>query len=748
LFVIIQIKQKKHIRVKACELVQQLNTIVVGIFYICIRLIKIEMKNVFDYLKKNYKYIFRAFLFMLSIAIIVYIFPREGKFRYEFQKGKPWMHENLFAPFDFAIYKSNKQLQDENDSILKRFKPYFQFDTSVFIREKAKFLNHYKEKQEEFIVSKETETSFNSYRKQNYLKNAQKFELEAIDILKSIYTAGIVDLNDAMEDIQSYNTIVVLENKLAEEKSMNDLYTQKIAYEFVTKTVGHYLDSNKRLLRYEDFYKGINLYEFILPNILYDQKTSETVKSELLTNVSLTKGMVQSGEKIISQGEIVDNRLHRILESLKYESENRLGTGYFSDIILLGQIIFVFACIGVLFLFLLNFRSDILKHSLKTTFILMLVVMIVVIGRFAGSFLYVVPFALIPIIIKTFYDARLALFIHIVTVLLVGFFAPNGFEFVFLSFIAGIVAIFSLTNLYRRGKLFLSAMLVFVSYSFVYFGLAITQEGNFSGIDFKNFIYFSLNGGLVLLAYPLIYIFEKTFRFISDLTLMELSDTNQKLLRELSEKAPGTFQHSMQVANLAEEAIYKIGGNPLLVRTGALYHDIGKMNNPIYFIENQRTGFNPHDTHEFDESANIIISHVTDGIELAKKNSLPTQLIDFIRTHHGTTKVQYFYRSYIKKFPEKDVDVNMFTYAGPKPFSKEMAVLMMADSVEAASRSLSNIDEDTISNLVENIITDQMNEGQFDNVDIYFKDITEIKAIFKDKLRNIYHARIKYPEKK
>jgi len=333
-------------------------------------------------------------------------------------------------------------------------------------------------------------------------------------------------------------------------------------------------------------------------------------------------------------------------------------------------------------------------------------------------------------------------------VLLVGFFAPNGFEFVFLSFIAGIIAIFSLTNLYRRGKLFLSAGLLILTYSFVYFGLAITQEGNFSGIEYRNFLYFAFNGSLILLAFPLIYIFEKVFGFVSDLTLMELSDSNQKLLRELAEKAPGTFQHSMQVANLAEEAIRKIGGNPLLVRTGAMYHDIGKMNNPVYFIENQRTGFNPHDMHEFDESANIIISHVKDGVELAKKHSLPDQLIEFIRTHHGTTKVQYFYRSYIKKFPDKDVDVNMFTYPGPKPYSKEMAVLMMADSVEAASRSLTDINEEGISNLVDSIISGQMDEDQFDYVDINFKDITEIKTLFKDKLMNIYHARIKYPEKK
>lgn len=707
------------------------------------------MNRFFDYLKKNYKYIFRAFLFILTIAIIVYVFPREGKFRYEFQKGRPWLHENLFAPFDFPIYKSEKQIQEETDSILKSFYPYFEYDSTILIVEKTKFINNFTTKEEGFIKNKQEETAgFNNYRKQNFIKNSNRFKERAIQILSSIYSNGVVDINGAAEDLADYNSLIILKDKVAETYSIDKLFTQKQAYEYVTNNVNAYLDSNKRIIRYPDYFRSINLYEYISPNVFYNKETSETVKNDLIKNISLTKGMVQSGEKIISQGEIIDGKLYRILESLKYESENRLGTGYFSEIILLGQIIFVFACIGVLFLFLLNFRSEILKHSLKTTFILMLVLTIVIISRFTIKFLYVIPFALIPIIIKTFYDARLALFIHIVTVLLVGFFAPNGFEFVFLSFIAGIVAIFSLTNLYRRGKLFLSAGLIFLTYSFVYFGLAITQEGNFSGIELSNFIYFAGNGFLVLLAYPLIYIFEKIFKFLSDLTLMELSDTNQKLLRDLAEKAPGTFQHSMQVANLAEEAIHKIGGNPLLVRTGALYHDIGKMINPIYFIENQRSGFNPHDLHEFDESANIIISHVTDGIELAKKHSLPEQLVDFIKTHHGTSKVQYFYRSYIKKFPEKEVDVNMFTYPGPKPFSKETAVLMMADSVEAASRSLSNIDEETISNLVDNIINDQMNDGQFDNVDINFKDITNIKAIFKDKLQNIYHARIKYPEKK
>ena len=700
------------------------------------------MKRFIEYLKKNYKNISRILLFLISIVIIVYIFPGEGKFRYEFQKGRPWPHDNLFAPFDFAIYKSDKQLQDENDSILKQFKPYFKFDNSVFLQQNTMFDQNYQKKQAEFI----TKLDKNARYKKSFIRNSQEFEKFALKVLEDIYNTGIIEPNPENE-LLNFSTVIVLNNKIANEIATEKLFSQKKAYKLVTNSIEEYLNKNKNKIKFHDFYKGVNLYKYILPNVFYDKKTSENIKDDLLKNISLTKGMVQSGEKIISQGEIVDNNLHRILESLKHESENSFGTGYYSEIILLGKIILVFACIGVLFLFLRSFRTEILRHSLKTTFILMLVIMIVIVAKFSGEFLYVVPFAIVPIIIKIFYDARLALFIHIVTVLLVGFFAPNGFEFVFLSFIAGIVAIFSLTNLYRRGKLFLASALVFLSYSFVYFGWAITQEGTFSGVETRNFVYFALNGGLVLLAYPLMYIFEKIFKFISDLTLIELSDTNQKLLRALAEKAPGTFQHSMQVANLAEEAIHKIGGNPLLVRAGALYHDIGKMVNPIYFIENQRSGFNPHDMHEFDESANIIISHVTDGVDLARKHSLPKQLINFIQTHHGTTKVQYFYRSYVKKFPDKDVDVNMFTYPGPKPFSKEMAVLMMADSVEAASRSLSKIDEETISNLVDNIIDDQMKEGQFDNVNIYFKDITEIKSIFKEKLRNIYHARIKYPEK-
>ncbi|MGE0090866.1 MAG: HD family phosphohydrolase [Bacteroidales bacterium] len=708
------------------------------------------MENLYYYIKRYYKILFRAFLFAASVAIVVILFPREGKFKYEFQKGKPWLHETLMAPFDFPIYKTDKQIQNEKDSILKFFNPYFVYDSSVFESELEKFRMLYYKKTDEYIESKFGKNEA-AARKQGFLSNAKNFESFSIKIMTDVYSKGIIEISELKENLNNDSRITLIKDKIAEDYSFIDFYTQKSAYEHVINSIDNYLHENNVIIKHPEFYKSVNLYEFIVPNILYDAKTSENIKETMLKNLSISKGMVQEGERIISKGDVIDNNIYRMLESLKHDFELKLGSSYHYQIILLGQIIFVLGCFLVLFLFLLNFRKDILQHSLKTLFILMVVLLFVFIAsvtlRISEKSIYIVPFALVPIIIKTFYDSRLALFIHFITVLLVGFFAPNGFEFVFLNFVAGIVAIFSLTNLYRRGKLFLSSALVVITLSIAYFGMAITQEGNIASIEWQNFIYFAFNGALVLSSYPLIYIFEKLFGFLSDVRLMELSDTNQKLLRELAEKAPGTFQHSMQVANLAEEAIIKIGGNPLLVRTGALYHDIGKLSNPIYFIENQRTGFNPHDMHEFDESADIIINHVREGIELARKNKLPKQLLAFIITHHGTSKVQYFYRSYIKKFPNKDVDISKFSYPGPKPNSKETAVLMMADSVEAASRSLTDYTDTTIDNLVESIINKQISDGQLDNSNVTFRDVTTIKAIFKAKIANIYHARIKYPEK-
>ncbi len=707
------------------------------------------MKTFFRVIKENLNNIFKAFLFLLTIGVLVYLFPREGKFKYEFQKGKPWMHEVLIAPFDFPIYKSEAEITKERDSILKQFTPYFLYDSTVLKNEIKAFDLSFANSWNKYVA----QLGNNGNSAQKLEGRKKRYKEFGEKILTFVYQKGILESTDAVDQAGGADAdIVVVSNNIAREQSLNEVFSQKSAYEYIVNQINQLSDQVKEDNDPEEanFLKQLNMNEFITPNLFYDQATSEAARQSLLNELSLTKGMVQAGERIVSKGELVNSDNYRILESLKTEYEKKLGGSADFYLIFIGQIILVFVSVLVLFLFLLNFRKEILQDTLKTSFILLLVVLIAFAAsmtlRYSVLSIYIVPFALVPIIIKTFYDSRLALFIHIITVLLVGFWAPNGFEFVFLNIIAGIVAIFSLTNMYRRGKLFLSAVLVIVSYSIIYLGMGIIQEADFSQIDWKTFLWFSGNGMLVLTSYPLIYIFEKIFGFLSDATLMELSDTNQPLLRKLAEKAPGTFQHSMQVANLAEEAIFKIGGNTLLVRTGALYHDIGKMDNALYFIENQTSDINPHDHLEFDQSAEIIINHVTHGIEIAKKYNLPEQIIDFIRTHHGTTAVQYFYRSYLKKYPEKKVDINKFTYPGPKPFTKEMAVLMMADSVEAASRSLKNITLEAIHDLVENIINYQMIEEQFNNADITFRDITTIKEIYIKKLQNIYHARIEYPK--
>lgn len=684
-------------------------------------------------IKQHLKIYFRALLFVFTIALIVFLMPKEGKFRYDFQKGKPWLHESLIAPFDFPVYKPNLVIEQERDSVEATHVPYFLQDSTVVAESFVKMHSRVQS-----LITRDMPAG-----KWRVIRRSLRNHLQ------EIYDQGIIERSDEfMRDYGQVVEVVVITKKIAEKRDLADIYTPKRAYEKLLGVSKKVLDSLQ--LEPEQWLDSLALYHFVQPNLVLDLETTEKMRKLKLNELSLTKGMVQEGELIISRGEVVDQATFEVLSSLKKEYETKIGSSYKAYMVILGNIIFVFAAISVLFLFLFHFRRDILSHSLKIAFILILVLLMSGISSIMmyfhlGNMLYIIPFAIVPIIIRTFYDARLALFIHIIIVMIVGFFAPNGFEFVFLNFTAGIVAIFSQTSLNRRGKLFLSAALVVFTYAFVYLGLAITHETDLKELNFLMFLYFLINGFLLLLSHPLIYLFEKVFGFLSDVTLMELSDTNQPLLRALAEKAPGTFQHSLQVANLAEEAIRQIGGNALLVRTGALYHDIGKMNNPAYFIENQRAGFNPHKGIDFDKSAEIIIQHVTDGIDIAKKAKLPEPIIDFIRTHHGNSTVQYFYRNYIAQFPEREKDIYKFTYPGPRPSSKELAVVMMADSVEAASRSLSDYSEEKIGNLVEGIISKQQSDGQYDYVNLTFRDVTIVKNLLIDKLMNIYHARIKYP---
>lgn len=697
-----------------------------------------------------YRGIFRGLYFVMAIAIIMAFLPREGKFKYEFQKGKPWMHEDLSAPFDFPIYKTEAELFEEKNAILRNFNPFFKLDTTSLYPALVQFRADFKSEWTAFQPKLRVIQS--QYRKDGLgtVDLRKRYLAYAESLISFVYEKGIYDPADYNPVAGAANQeIAILVENLKYDTEIGEVFSQRKALEYVLERLNKKAVSDAPEMM--AFWQMFDFQKYIQPNLLYDERTTERIKSDLVSNISLTKGMVQAGDRIISNYEVVNSESFRILESLRKEYESKLGATD-TQLVFWGQALLVGILFLVLYLFLLNFRPEVILDDRKTLFILLLITFMVVVSSLVLKnsliSIYVVPFAIIPIFVRAFYDSRLALFILLVTTFLVGFFVPNSFEFVFLNFIAGIVAIISLTNLYRRGKLFLSVTMVLLSYWVVYIGIVTIQEGTPLALNWLTLVWFVGNALLLLASYQLVFVFEKLFGFLSDATLMELSDTNQDLLRKLAEVAPGTFQHSLQVANLAEAAVYKIGGNPLLVRAGALYHDIGKMTNPFYFIENQSPDFNPHQNLDFEESASIIIKHVTEGVQMARKYRLPQQLIDFIRTHHGTTKVKYFYRLYKEKFPNFSIDAERFTYPGPRPFSRETAVLMMADSVEAASRSLKRITYQNIDDLVEGIINHQQVEEQFNDANITFKDITTIKTVFKKKLLNIYHARIEYPEEK
>ena len=694
-------------------------------------------------IKTDKKYLYHLVFFVASIIIVVAISPRQGKFRYEFEKGKPWLQTSLIAPWDFPVLKPEDVITKERDSILKNFAPYFRLNPEVkttMISQFDKYLN-------DLLKVFEAETK--PLNPMGFITVKRDLNL----VLSGIYDKGILETNDITTSTdQQYSDITVIKGNVVEEKKLVSFYLQKDAYQ---ASEGEKEELSRKLVPVFgtvliDFMSRVAFYNFIKPNIFYDAETSATFKDKLIKGISLTRGLVQEGQLIISRGEIVNDSKYMILESLRNEYEKRLGM-YDRWLVIIGRIILVSSCYLSLYLFMYNFRFDIISSTNKTFFIILVVLLFILITRLViylpNTSVYLIPFAIIPIVVRTFYDSRLALFVYLIAIMLAGFIVPNSFEFAFMSYIAGVIVIFSLTNIYKRAKLFTTALLVFLTYSVVYFGIGIMQEGSLENMNWENYLWFAGNGVLLMLSYPLIFVFEKTFSFLSDATLFELSDTNQPLLRKLADKAPGSFQHSLQVANLAEEAAREIGANNLLARTGALYHDIGKAAEPAYFVENQSEGFSPHEHLEPLKSSEIIIDHVKEGIELAKKYKLPSAIIDFIQTHHGTSVAYYFYKKFLDKNPKgTDMERN-FAYSGPKPFSKETAIVMMADAVEAASRTLQNYSEENITELVERIIYIQEQDGQFSETPLTFKDVTEIKRIFSKRLSNIYHARIAYPER-
>lgn len=682
------------------------------------------MKKFLDNLYKNQSLIYKGFLFILTTALVVYLFPKGGKFKYDFHKGKLWQYETLYAPFDFAIHKTDLEIKENKDAIESNHPDYFKYDVAT----KDLVYQGYKDKFNTFFTSKDYSESD---RKELYSNG--------LELLNRIYEKGVVQNSDKYKGD-------VLINVVKGNQEQTILYGSLVKLSQLDRIISGFL--NERNLQAEEELLKSLYFDIIQPNVFYDEALTKMTLERELAKVTTTRGSVDKGKRIIAKGEVVEGEKYTMLYSLQKEYQSKLWNENNYNWILFGYIILVGLTLLMLLLFLKKYRPEVFINNNKVTFIffnvLVMIFLTTTVVKFDSHYVYVVPMCIMPLILKAFFDPRLGLFTHVLTVLILGFIVPNSFEYVFLQTIAGIVTIQTISELHKRANLFISVGQITLVYIIAYFAFYVIHEGNFNNMDWVSFGLFILNGLATLAAFPLIYIYEKLFSLVSDVSLLELSDTNAKLLKELSDKAPGTFHHSLQVANLAEAAANEIGANSMLVRVGALYHDIGKMNNPAYFTENQTTSVNPHNELSAQESARIIIAHVIEGIEMAKKNNIPDRVIDFIRTHHGTSLVYYFYKQASNL--DENVSKEDFQYPGPIPFSKETAILMMADSVEAASKSLKNPTFTIISSFVEKIVSKQIEEGQFLNANITFKEIEQIKKVLKRKLTNIYHLRIEYPE--
>ena len=680
-------------------------------------------------IKKSFSYrdlLYKVLVFAGTVALIVYFLPREGKFSYQFDLNKPWKYGQLMATFDFPIYKDEAVVKKEQDSLLASFQPYYRLNKTVEKDAVRKLKENYKKHLNQIVPSV------------GYLHHLEK-------TLKEIYAKGIASTEDISQiKKDSVTFIMVVEDKLANQQLADNVYSVKEAYEYLLSAdTIHY---KKEILR-----RG-SLNEYVLPNLTYDSEKTEAAKKELLDNYSWANGVVQSGQKIIDRGEIIDQRTYNILESLKKESIKRSESIGQKQLILGGQILFIGILMLCFMLYMELFRKDYYerKGSMPLLFSLIMFYCIVTALMISNNLfsIYIIPYAMLPIITRIFLDSRTAFITHVITILACSITLRYPHEFILLQLTAGLVAIYSLRELSQRSQLFRTAILVIITYIVLYFSFELITENDLSKLNRSMYIYFVINGILLLFTYPLLFLLEKIFSFTSNVTLVELSNINNNLLRQLSETVPGTFQHSLQVANLAAEAAIRIGAKSQLVRTGALYHDIGKMENPVFFTENQSGGINPHEKLSYEQSAQIVISHVTDGVKLAEKHNLPKVIKDFITTHHGKGKTKFFYISWKNEHPDEEPDEELFTYPGPNPFTRETAILMMADGVEAASRSLPEYTEESIGNLVEKIIDSQVEEGYFKECPITFKDIAIIKGVFKEKLKTIYHTRISYPELK
>ncbi|HEY9542088.1 HD family phosphohydrolase [Prevotella sp.] len=668
-------------------------------------------------------FITRLSLVIITVALIVWFMPRNEKQQFRYDIGKPWMYGSFIANFDFPIYKTDEAIKAEQDSVMEMFQPYYNYNPKIEKQEIAKFKNDFKD---------------------GFANLPPAYLHVIVDRLHRLYQAGIMntpEYNNISKD--STSMVRMVNGKQATSQQINCIYSTMSAYEMIF--------NDEVLAKERHILQRMNLTNYISANLTYDKDRSETEENDLMSSIPIASGMVMSGQKIIDRGEIISDYTYRVLNSLDREMLRRNATKTTITNTVIGQIVYVTILVSLFTLFLALFRKEYFdnQRSILMLYSMITFFPIIVSEMMLHNFfsVYIIPFAMVPIFIRVFMDSRTAFIAHAVIILICAATVKYQYEFIIIQLVAGLVAIYSLRELSKRAQLFKTALFVTVSSCLVYFALQMMQNYDLMKMDQSMYYHFAVNGVLLLLAYPLMYLIEKAFGFISNVTLFELSNTNKGLMRDLSEIAPGTFQHSITVGNLAAEIANKIGANSLLVRTGALYHDIGKMQNPVFFTENQ-VGVDPHQNMPYTQSAHIIISHVTEGVKMAEKHNLPPFIKDFILTHHGLGLTKYFYIKYQNEHPDEEVDKEAFSYPGPNPFTREQAILMMADTVEAASRSLPEYTEESISALVNKLIDEQVANGNFTDCPITFRDIMQAKLILTERLKAIYHTRISYPELK
>ena len=670
--------------------------------------------------------VFVPMVFVIAVLLITYLFPRQGSFKYSFNEGRPWQYGLLTAPFDFPIYKTAEQLQTEQDSILQYYEPYFLIDNEIQKNALADF-----------------DADVNLKERLAELPPATKLYIRKK--LQDVYEKGIMRSED-YDRISASVTggLRIREKNMAASRKIETFYTIRSAYEKVLDDLPQEMDV--------EMVKAADINDYIRENIIYDAATSEKAENEFIQQVDISRGMVQQGQRIIDQGEIVNDHTFNILSSLKRVTEERSGSAAKNNGMVLGQLMLILLMFGSFYMYLLFFRPNEYRNRKHVVFMVLLVVIFLLLTavtvRFELFSVYILPYAIETILIRTFIDSRTALFASLITVILSSLMVPFPFEFIVIQMSVAMISIFMLKELSERSQLIRSSFFILLTYILVYLGLTLYQEGSIKEANWLMLVYFLINFIFIMFSYTLVYLVEQSFGFISGVSLVELSNINKPLLKELSEKAPGTFQHSLQVSNLGMAAAAKLGANASLIRTGALYHDIGKMMNPAFFTENQTPGMNPHAGLPFEESARIIINHVKDGVKIAQRYNIPQQIIDFIETHHGTSMPKYFYISWKNANPGKEVNEADFRYPGPNPFTREEAIMMMADAVEASSRSLAEYSEESLRTLVDKIIDGQLQEGYFKLAPISFRDIQTVKDVFVEKLQTMYHSRITYPELK